>query len=176
MESVTPTARRGLRVLGGSAAILNAVILAVGIVGLVVMSASIRPWLAVLVFTDVTFAGFWPGPGRPHKVWMALAVALPLAGVGVLIATGLAGRSALMAAGIVLSCLMLADRTARPLGYVGIAANSLLLVADFATGDARSIPVAALVGVGYLLLIAWFAWIAITLLAPRSVPESAGPT
>lgn len=201
MEPVAPSARGWLRLLGGAASIVLAVLLAVGIVGLVTMSASIRPWLGVLVginagyggvapaslrvvnpvdiaalvLTSVAFAGFWPGPGRPHKVWMALAIGLPLAGIGVLLATGLAGRSALMAAGIVLSCLMLADHTVRSLGYVGIAANFLVLVADFATVG-RSIPVAGLVGIGYLLLLAWFAWIAVTLLAPRSASGSAGPT
>lgn len=175
--------------LGGFAAIFVAAILLIGLVGFGSGVPSLLTWLTllfainagllgaslaslkvfnpldvtVLVLTAAAFAGFWPGPGRPHKVWMGLAIALPLAGIALLFATGLAGRSGLMGGGLILSVLMLGDRRSRPLGYVGIAANLLLLVGDFGTVG-RSPIFAALVGAGYLLLILWFTWMAARLL------------
>lgn len=176
--------------MGGLAAILAAAILVIGIVALAIGVGSLRPWLVVLlginasvgavspgtlraintvdvvvlVLTAVTFLGFWPGPGKPHRIWMGVAIALPLAGIAVLLATGLAGRSGLMGGGLVLALLMLGDRALRPLGTVGIAANSLLLVGDFATSGSSVPVVAILAAAGYLLLLAWFVWMAAWLL------------
>jgi hypothetical protein len=122
MGDVPSTGRGRLEVVGGLAAILAVAILVIGIVSLAIGFPSLRPWLAVLfginaaigavshgtlraanpvdialpVLTAVTFIGFWPGPGKPHKIWMGIAIALPLAGIAVLLATGLAGRSGLM--------------------------------------------------------------------------------
>jgi hypothetical protein len=179
-------AGESFRRLGGVAAALEATVLSVGVVGLIVASPVLQPWLAVLfginaalaglsmdalsvisaidivvlALAVLAFAGFWPGPGKPHRIWMGLAILLPLAGIAVLLATGLQGRSGLMGGGIVLSVLLVGSRTFRPLGYLGGAANLLLLVGDFSTSGARSALVASLVAVGYVLLVIWFAWIA----------------
>ncbi len=118
----------------------------------------------MLLLTAVTFLGFWPGPGKPHKIWMGVAIALPLAGIAVLLATGLWGRSGLMGGGLVLSFLMLGDGAFRPLGFLGMAVNLLLLIGDFATVGPGVPLVAALVAVGYLLLLVWLVWIAGSLL------------
>ena len=175
---------------GGTAAVLSAAVLLGGAVALIVGSPGLVPWLAalfaisagasgmtllslrvvspvditLLLLSALAFAGFWPGPGRPHRIWMGLAVALPLAGIGVLFATHLAGRSGLMGGGLVLSVLMLVAAAHRGLGAAGVAANGLLLVGDFATSGARIPVVAGLVAIGYLLLIAWFALSAASLL------------
>ncbi len=196
MQDVPSSGRGRLGLAGGLAAILAVAIFVMGIVGLAIGSPSLRPWLAVLfginaavgavslgtlraanpvdiavlVLTAVTFIGFWPGPGKPHKIWMGVAIALPLAGIAVLLATGLWGRSGLMGGGLVLSLLMLGDRAFRPLGFLGIAANSLLLVGDFATGGSSVPVIAALVAVGYLLLLVWFVWIAARLLSAKPSP------
>lgn len=190
MEQTTSSSRR-TTLSAGWAALLVAAILLIGIVGLVTHALSLLPWLAVLFGVDsgwrgvsfdslhaisaidlailalaaVAFLGFWPGPGRPHRLFMALAVGLPLAGIVVLIVTGLWGRSGLMGGGLVLSALLLGHPRFRPLGYLGLAANLLLLAGDFATRDAVTLPVAGLVGTGYVLLIAWFLWIAARLIA-----------
>lgn len=179
-------ARRSWRsVAGGVSALAAAALLLVGVGGLVAVKPALRPWLAVLLginaglaqvsmgslkvvnaidvavlaLSSIAFLGLWPGPVKPHKVWMGLAVALPIAGIGVLIATGLAGRSGLMGGGLVLSALMLGDRRWRPVGVVGLAANALLLVGDFATVGRFSTLVTAVVGAGYVLIVAWFIWI-----------------
>jgi hypothetical protein len=184
--ATTPTSGVSLRRLGGFGAALEATLLCVGIVGLIVASRIMQPWLAVLLginaaldgmsmdaldvvmaidivalaLAAIAFAGFWPGPGKPHRIWMGLAILLPLAGIAVLLATGLQGRSGLMGGSLVLSVLLIANRTLRPLGYLGAVANLLLLVGDFATSGARSALVASLVAIGYVLLVIWFAWIA----------------
>lgn len=184
--------------MGGIAAALVALILVVGLAGLVLVSVAIRPWLAVLLginsgfgdvtmaslrvvnpidiavlaLTAMTIAGFWPGPRRPHRVWMGIAVLLPLVGIGVLFATSLWGRSGLMSAGIILSALMLANSEWRAVAYVGLAANLLLLVGDFTTLGSRSALVTCVVSAGYALLVAWFVWIAMKLLVTRPAPVS----
>lgn len=120
---------RALSRVGGVASILVALLLLVGLVGLAVPlpGLGIRNWLvvllqinsgldglppdplrvfnpldiAVLVLVGVTFLGTWPGPGRPHKVWVVIATALPLLGIAVLLLTGQAGRSGVMGGGLV---------------------------------------------------------------------------
>jgi hypothetical protein len=116
--------------------------------------------IIVLVLASLSFVGFWPGPGKAHRVWMGIAVTLPLAGTVVLLVTGVSGRSALMGAGLVISLMMLGSDRFRLLAYLGIAANGLLLAGDFATSGARAPLVAVGIAVGYVLLIAWFLWIA----------------
>jgi hypothetical protein len=174
------------------------VALVVGIVGLIVGSPVRRPWLAVLfginaalaemsldslnvvnpidivvlVLAAIAFTGFWPGPGTPHRVLMGLAILLPLASIAVLLGTDLQARSGLIGGGLVLSFLMLGDRAFRPLGYLGAVANLFLLVGDFATSGARSTLVASLVGVGYVLLVSWSAWIALRFLMPEVLSGS----
>ena len=179
---------------GGIAAILAAVLLLAGMVGLVMGLPALRNWLAVLVGINsasggvalvtlhvvnpvdililvlgaLAFSGFWPGPARPHRLWMGLAIGLPLVGIAVLLATGLAGRSGLMGGGLVLASLMLGGAATKLLGYVGILANALLLVGDFGTVGSRSVLLAAIVGVGYALLVVWVLWMAARLVtAPR---------
>jgi hypothetical protein len=192
--ATTPTSGESLRRLGGVAAALEATVLCVGIIALIVASPVLQPWLAVLfginagldgmsmdalsvitavdivalALAAVAFAGFWPGPGKPHRIWMGLAILLPLAGIAVLLATGLQGRSGLMGGGIVLSVLLIGGRPFRPLGYVGAMANLLLFVGDFATTGASAVLVASLVAVGYVLLVIWFAWIAWFLISRTS--------
>jgi hypothetical protein len=86
------------------------------------------------------------------------------------VATGLSGRSGLMAGGLVLSALMVGDRQWRSPGYVGMAANLLLLTCDLTTSSSRSVLVATLAVLGYSLLVVWFVWIAARLLRVR--PEA----
>jgi len=186
-------ARGRLKQIGGIAALTAAGVLLAGIVGIAAGPSGLRPWLAVLfgidagmggvsmeslrailpvdimllVLTATTFVGFWPGPGMPRRSWMALAIVLPVAGIAVLAATGLAGRSGLMGGLLVLSCLMLAEAASRSLGYVGLAASLLLLIGDFTTTGPQLWPVAVIVAVGYVLLIAWFLLIGMRLLTPH---------
>jgi hypothetical protein len=177
--------------IGGAAAIAEAATLLVGIVALAKRNDRARPWLAVLfginsgyggvsrdtlrgsppvdllmlLFAGATYAGFWPGPGPSHVVLMCLAIAQPLLGILLLIATRLVGRSGLMGGALVLSLLMLVGGTSAAAGGLGVTASLLLLVGDFGTSGRPSRMLAAFVLVGYAALIAWFVWLAVLLLA-----------
>lgn len=134
--------------------------------------------LAILALAGVTFLGLWPVLGRTSRSWASIVVALPFAGIAVLLVTQWAGRSALIGAGVVVGFLMLERAGLRPLGYLGLLANALLLAGDLATSTFRAPVVAALVGVGYLLLLAWFLRVGLLLLRlpPRAGarPQSLG--
>jgi hypothetical protein len=183
---------RLLRRVGGVSAIatcfimlLGAAALALGLRGL-----GLRPWLLVmfqmnagigslpadplrvfnpldvimLVLTGLTILGTWSIISRSSRVWFPISVVLPFAGIAVLITTHLAGRSAVMGAGIVVAVFLTRTSDLKGLGYLGMCANGLLLVGDFATGDARAPLVAAIMAIGYVLLIAWFALVGVRLL------------
>lgn len=176
---------------GGVAAILAAATLLAGIAGLAVHSHRGRPWLIVLygvnagygdvshetlravqpidvlllLLAGATYAGFWPGPGASHPWWMALAITQPLLGIGILLATRLAGRSGLMGGALVLSILMLVDDTWTAAGWLGVAASVLLLIGDFGTTGRPRRPLAPVLAVGYAALVTWFGWVAAILLS-----------
>lgn len=184
---------RGLAVqvsgAGGIAAIVTAATLLVGVAGMATDDRRTRPWLVVLfkinagydsretlrgvepvdvvllLLAGVTYAGFWPGPGGDHPVWMVLAIAQPLLGIPLLLATRTLGRSGLMGGGFVLSILMLVAGTWTAAGWLGAVASGLLLVGDFGTTGRRSRLLAVLLAVGYGALVVWFGWVAVLLLA-----------
>ena len=180
-----------IALVGGIASILTAAILLAGISGLAPTVTRLRPWLVVLVLlnagryglsheslrrvqpvdvalllcTGLTYAGFWPGPGASVAWWMALAIAQPLLGVPLLLATHTAGRSGVMGGALVLSILMVADGTWTVTAWLGASASVLLLVGDFGTTPRRtSRLLAALLAIGYCALAAWFCWLPVLLL------------
>lgn len=87
---------------------------------------------------------------------MTIAVALPLLGIPLLLVTQQAGRSGVLGGGIVIAVLMLSSPDSTSSGIVGLVANVLLLIGDFATSESRAPVVAAAVTVGYVLLMVWF--------------------
>jgi hypothetical protein len=179
-------------VAGGVAALLAASLLLVGIAALVLgpPGLELRTWLVVLfqinagigtlpadplrvfnpldvvllVLTAAAILGIWQILPRVSRTWLYLSVGLPFAGIVLLLATHIAGRSSLMGAGFVVSLVMLRDRDLRRLGILGVVAHALLFVGDLGTGDSTQPLVAVVVAVGYLLLLAWFALVAVRLL------------
>ena len=180
-----------LSAAGGTAAVLVTALLLLGLIGLVTRRRLLRPWLVVLlginagygdvsegtlravqpvdvlllVLAGMTYAGFWPGPGASHVPWMILAVGQTLVGIAVLLATRLSGRSGLMGGGLVLSILMLVDGTHGAAGWLGFAANVLLLLGDFGTTGRPRRPLVPILAVGYAGLAGWFGSLATLLLA-----------
>jgi hypothetical protein len=177
--------------IGGVAAVLAAATLLGGTAGMALGSRRWRPWLAVLyginagsrvvsrdtlrgvqpvdvallLLAVVTYAGFWPGPGTSHLVGMTLAIAQPLLGIPLLLATKLVGRSGLMGGALVVSILMLMDRTWTATAWLGLTASLLLLVGDFGTTSRASRLLAGTLAVGYGALVVWFCSVAAFLLA-----------
>jgi hypothetical protein len=115
---------------------------------------------ALLVGVGLTFAGLWPLLARGRRIWMSLAVALPFIGIAVLLITHLAGRSAVMGAGLIVSLLMFRTPGFKAAAGLGILANGLLLVGDFGTTGSSMPVIAVAVAAGYVLLLAWFGWVA----------------
>jgi hypothetical protein len=96
---------------------------------------------------------------------MILAIAQPLVGIAVLLATRMLGRSGLMGGALVLSILMLVDGTWTAAGCLGVTASVLLLVGDFGTTGRRRRLLALVLAVGYGALVTWFGWVGAILLA-----------
>ena len=177
-------------VAGGVAALLVAATLVAGAAGMAGGSERGRPWLLVLhgfhlgrpgvshealravepvdvlllALAGVAYAGWWPGPGGSHVWWMALAVAQPVLGIAILMATRLAGRSGLMGGALVLSVLMLVDDPTAGAGWLGAVAAVLLLVGDLATTERPRRRLAPVIAAGYAALVGWFGWVAVLLL------------
>jgi hypothetical protein len=176
--------------VGAVAAIVAAVTLLVGVAGMTRSAPRLRPWLltllrinagygdvsretlrgiapvdvVLLLLAGATYAGFWPGPGTSHVLWMTLAIAQPLLGIPLLLGTRLQGRSGLMGGALVLSILMLLDGVWTGAGWLGTTATVLLLVGDFGTTGRPRRLLATALAVGYGTLIAWFGWVAVLLL------------
>lgn len=119
--------------------------------------------IALLLLSAGAYAGTWPRLGTGHPVWLAVAVAQPLVGVPLLLATQRVGRSGLMGGALVLSVLMVVEDLWPPAGWLGVAASSLLLVGDLGTTSRGSRPLASVIAVGYGALFVWFWLLALVL-------------
>jgi hypothetical protein len=129
--------------------------------------------LVALVLAGVTFLGMRRVLGAANRVWVGIAAALPLAGIALLLVTGDAGRSALTAGGLLLGWRMTKCDRFRLLGWAGLIANGLLLLADLAATGLADSAAADVVAVGYALLIGWLIWLVARMLRPlpgRPVP------
>src|SRR5829696_1918777 len=179
-----------ISMVGGVSAVVAAATLLSGIAGMAMDRRRWSPWLAVLcgfnaryrvtsrdalrgvrgidiallLLAGATFAGFWPGPGSTHIVWMTLAIAQPLLGIPLLMVTKLAGRSGLMGGALVLSILMLVDGIWTGVAWLGASASLLLLVGDFGTTARPSRLLAGALAAGCGALVVWFLSLAALLL------------
>jgi hypothetical protein len=114
--------------------------------------------LTIMALVAMIFLGLYAALKRTGKIWPIIAVVLPFLGTAIFIATKIAGRSGVMAAVLVISFVMLhSDKFSKLIAFVGILASVLLLAGDFGTEpNAHSTIVAGLVGIGYVLMMAWF--------------------
>jgi hypothetical protein len=98
---------------------------------------------------------------KQNKIWFLTAISLPILGIIFLMITQLAGRSAFMASGLIISIILFSKGSQKKLtGLTGILANTLLLVGDFTVGfDSKIIP--ALFGLGYILETIWIFMLAL---------------
>jgi hypothetical protein len=195
MKSSTPSR------VGGIAALLVMASLIAGLLGLAIplQGLGLRNWLvvlfqinagagelpvdplhvfnpfdvAILVLVGVAFASLGRVLGRGSAILKIFAAGLPFAGIVILLTTGQAGRSSVMGAGLVMALLIfMSGRLARTPVYLGLVANALLLVGDFATGTSAKPLIAAVVAIGYVMLVFWFALIAVKLLRLSTEPAT----
>jgi hypothetical protein len=114
--------------------------------------------IAILALAGLTVLGLYIALRSTSKIWAMIALAQPFLGILLFIATQNAGRSSVMGAVLVISFILLRNKFFnRSTAYLGILASVLLLAGDFTAG---LIPptylMAALFGLGYVLLILWF--------------------
>jgi len=114
--------------------------------------------IVILVLVAVMYLGLYIALRRTSKIWAVVAVVQPFLGIVLFIVTELAGRSAVMGAGIVISCVMLRSNIFRKtIAFVGILSSVLLFVGDFGTtANTGSSIIAILIGIGYILCVIWF--------------------
>jgi hypothetical protein len=97
---------------------------------------------------------------KAGKIWTFVAFALTLAAIVLYLATQLAGRSTVMLSVLIISIVMLSNKTFnRVTIYSGILASVLLFVGDLTVGI-HSNTITVLFGVGYVFLVIWFFLIA----------------
>ena len=114
--------------------------------------------MAIMVLVATTYLGLCAALRRTSRIWSIVAAAMPVLGIVLLVATRIAGRSAVMGAGLVISYVMLRSSVfGRVTACVGIVASALLLAGDVGTSaTSHSTVIAVLMGIGYVLLTAWF--------------------
>jgi hypothetical protein len=112
--------------------------------------------ISIMAFIAITFLGLYAALMKASKIWSMVALVQPFLGMVIFIVTESAGRSAVMSSVLVISLVMLRDNTfGKATAYTGILASVLLLIGDIGLSIARSGAIAALVGVGYVLLVIW---------------------
>ena len=119
--------------------------------------------VVLLLLATAAYAGLWPRLGAHDPVWLALAVAQPLAGIPLLLVTKRVGRSGLMGGALVLSVLLLVEGVWVAAGWLGSAASALLLVGDLGTTGRANRALAWTITAGYAALFVWF-WVLALLL------------
>jgi len=98
-----------------------------------------------------------------RKVWSLIAFALSLMAIILFLVTQIAGRCTVMLAVLIISFVMLRDRTfSKATIYAGILAGVFLFTGDLTVGVHSNI-ITTLFSIGYVLLIIWFFLIAQTL-------------
>jgi len=119
--------------------------------------------VVILLLTTAVGVGLWFVLKSTTMAWSIVGMVLPVLGLILLIATRLAGRSALMAAVLVFSLITLwSPGFGRMAPLIGIIAAVLLLVGDF-TEPLHSKVIALLLVLGYAFLIAWYMLLGIKL-------------
>ena len=118
--------------------------------------------LAILAFVGMTVLGLYAALRDTSKIWSMIALAQPFLGILLFIATHNAGRSSVMGAVLVISAVMLRNGYFnKSLSYLGMLASLLLFAGDLSAGVLPpTILMAAIFGIGYILLISWFFLIA----------------
>ena len=125
--------------------------------------------ITILALVGTVCLGLFSALRRVDSAWLVvlfIAAISPFLGIALFVATSSAGRSAVIAAVLIISIVMLRSPFfARGVAFIGILAGILLAVGDI---GASLVPpttvVATLFGFGYLLLVAWFFLVASGLL------------
>jgi hypothetical protein len=112
--------------------------------------------IVILALIATMLVGLYMALRRTSRLWSLIALAQPIIGMMIFVATKMAGRSSVMGAEVVISMVMLRSNLfTRRTAYIGIVSGLLLLVGDIGVSTAPSNVLAIVMGVGYVLLISW---------------------
>jgi hypothetical protein len=120
--------------------------------------------IAILVLVGLVCLSLFAALRRDSIIWLVVlfvAAISPFTGIALFLATGSGGRTGVLGSVLIISIIMLRSAVfPRRLAYTGIVAGALLATGDVCAGLAPSLTppvaiVAALFGIGYLLLIPW---------------------
>jgi hypothetical protein len=121
--------------------------------------------LVILALEGLTVLGLYAALWRTSRIWSIVAAIQPFLGIVLFVATKTAGRSAAMGAALVISLVMLQSSVfKKATAYLGVAANTFLLIGDFSAGIPSLPIIATLFGIAYALFTLWFFLIARRLL------------
>ena len=117
--------------------------------------------ISLLILTGISLLGVYFSIRKTNRVWSLIALVLPFLGILVFLITKSAGRSAFMAAILVISLVMLKSKLyGKTVPIIGVAASILLFIGDFTASGPQPGAIAVLFSLGYLLVIVWFLLIA----------------
>jgi hypothetical protein len=112
--------------------------------------------IGILVLVGVMSLALYPALKRVNKAWALVAVSLPFIGLVLFIITHGVGRSGMIAACLTSAVIMLrSDNFSKKTAYIGILANGFLLIGDIGTALSYSKLFAVMIGMGYMLFVAW---------------------
>ncbi len=114
--------------------------------------------ITILSLVATMYLGLYAALKPTSRVWSTIAAVMPFLGIALFVATKIAGRSGVMGAGLVISCVMLRSNLfGKVIACVGILASVFLLAGDFGTApNSHSDIIAILIGIGYVFLMTWF--------------------
>lgn len=117
--------------------------------------------ILILALIAVIYIGLYLALKGTSKIWSMVAMAQLILGLLLFIITSNAGRSGVMGAELVISIVMLRSKYFnKQVALAGISSAVLLLAGDFGVSLAPSTGLAVLTGIGYILLVFWFFWVA----------------
>lgn len=112
--------------------------------------------LLLMLLIGITYLGLFAALRRVSRIGSGVALGLIVAGMLLFIITQSAGRSAVMAAGVVISFVMLRSRMfGTNTAALGLFASVLLLIGDFTVGYTPSLVFALVTGLGYIFQTMW---------------------
>jgi hypothetical protein len=111
--------------------------------------------IVILALVSILCLSLSAAFGKARKIWTLVAFTLSLMAIVLFIATQIAGRSTIMLAVLIISFVMLGNKsfTKRTI-YSGIFASIFLFIGDLTVG-VHSRIITILFGIGYVLLMTW---------------------
>ena len=114
----------------------------------------------LILFTIMTIT-LYPVLNQINKAWTIIALSQPFIGITLFIITQEPGRTVVFSTGLTISIIFLrSDIFNKKIAYIGILANSLLLIQDLSLAFFYSIVMGIIMSIGYIILILFYILIA----------------